>query len=124
MELYYLIKKQRKFYKNIKYVYSPALKCNVYFTAKGFRHLIYEGTRAPRSENEQILKLLLLEYAPDIISKAKIIANKRIIQRVNNNSKVVHISLENTMLIGIRARVILEKSAKGRYIFLSIMRVK
>jgi len=62
------IKKSKKTYNKIGYVICPALNNKkVYFNRHGFRHLIRKGKHL-REISEQIERLNLIKYAPNIIS--------------------------------------------------------
>ena len=70
MKLTTLKKQQRAFYESIVSVYCPVIGDTVYFTSKGFNHLIYNTNRRPRKVNEQFLKLKNLSYAPEVVKNA------------------------------------------------------
>ncbi len=57
-------------YKKINYVECPAFTNEkVYFLKRGFRHLIWKGTKL-RDIDEQIDRLSLLRYVPDILKSS------------------------------------------------------
>jgi len=123
MNLYYERKEYRKFYKKIGKVYSPALKRWVYFTSKGFNHLIYDSNRKDRSINEQILKLSLLKYVVKAINDSKEIEQIRIIEyKLSKHShKVKHYSLIYIIDNKHTIRIVIERIENYKYTFLSVM---
>lgn len=62
-----LIERKKAFYCNIVSVPCPILGDNVFFMADGFNHLINKPNRKRRTIDEQYLKLMCLEHAPEII---------------------------------------------------------
>ena len=72
-----LIKKQKEFYKNIKRVYSPALKDYVYFKSNGFQHIFYRSNRKPRNKEEVSNRSELLSFVPEAVLKCKKVVEER-----------------------------------------------
>ncbi|MDD5252243.1 MAG: hypothetical protein PHT12_06500 [Patescibacteria group bacterium] len=71
-------KEQREtFYKTIGKVFCPVLKCDVHFTADGFHHLQFDGSRCERSKVAQYRKFRCIENAVDIIGKSATIQEYR-----------------------------------------------
>ncbi len=66
-----LIKKAREEYKKIGYVECPALNDEkIYFTNKGFNHLIFRDGKF-RSKKDQLRRLSLIKDSIDIIINSK-----------------------------------------------------
>lgn len=57
----------RKFYISTRPIQSPALGEYVYFTAEGFNHIIFKGSRSERERPSQILRFKLLPKAIKLI---------------------------------------------------------
>ena len=119
--------KQRKFYKSIESVFCPALKENIYFTSKGFNHLLYDSNHMPRKVSEQYLKLKLFEYVPKLIKESTRIHSIRIFKKgafYKNRREIITITryalVGNVRDIG-RIRVIIERINSDKYCFLSDM---
>jgi len=55
-----LIKEKRTWYKAVNKSFCPILKENVFFTSKGFRHLLYDGLGHARSRKERMYRVGLL----------------------------------------------------------------
>jgi hypothetical protein len=65
-------------YKDIKYVYCPAIKQDVYFTLKGFKHLLgQEKYQKPRRTKEVIDRLMLILAVPHILERMYYITEHR-----------------------------------------------
>ena len=65
------VKESYESYKKIEYVECPAFNCEkVFFLKRGFRHLIWKGTKL-RSIEEQMERLSLLKYADVIIKTSQ-----------------------------------------------------
>ncbi|MBI4225417.1 MAG: hypothetical protein HY617_03730 [Candidatus Sungbacteria bacterium] len=57
----------QKFYSGIGIIRSPALNDSVHFTAEGFNHIIFKGSRSEREKPSQILRFKLLPLAAKLI---------------------------------------------------------
>jgi len=57
----------RKFYISTRPIQSPSLGEYVYFTAEGFNHIIFKGSRSERERSSQILRFKLLPNAIKLI---------------------------------------------------------
>ena len=53
----------QKLYGSISPIFSPALKEYIYFTAEGFNHIIFKGSRSEREQSSQILRFNLIPRA-------------------------------------------------------------
>jgi len=71
------IEKKLAWYKTIRRCYCPALKTEVIFNSKGFRHLLYDGQGRPRSTSERNHRLSLLPLVVPVLKKAKNISEYR-----------------------------------------------
>ena len=70
------IEEYKKYYKNIIKIFCPYFKEDVYFTSKGFNHLIYKGDRKRRTEKEIKIRLESLKYIKEIISNSGTLQEK------------------------------------------------
>ena len=119
-----LLKERRVWYKTIGKIYCPALKEDVFFTSKGFHHLIYPSGKM-RPIKEQMYKLGLLPLAIPVIKSAK-----KIYQYEKSFIKDLGKEVEFWTLREIvgkqktLTRVILRKMGTGNIIFFSIMKKK
>lgn len=66
-----LAKQQRKLYKTFVPVKCYLLNKEVSFTFAGFEHLHMDGRKRRRGEKNARARLLLLEYAPAVITQAR-----------------------------------------------------
>ena len=58
----------QKFYISTRPISSPALNEYVYFTAEGFNHIIFKGSRHEREHSSQILRFKLLPRAVKLVA--------------------------------------------------------
>lgn len=65
-----LIREKRTWYKAVRKSFCPILKEDVFFTSKGFRHLLYDGLGHARSRKERMYKLGLLPLVIPVIKSA------------------------------------------------------
>lgn len=117
-----LLRKRRNWYKNIKKIYCPVLKQDVFFTSKGFHHLIYPGGKM-RPIKEQMYKLGLLPLAIPVIKNAKKIYKyeKSFIKDLGKEAEF-WILRETVGRQKTLTKVILRRVGTGNIIFLSIMK--
>jgi hypothetical protein len=57
----------QKFYADIKNVLSPAFGDHIHFTAEGFNHIIFKGSRKEREKSSQVLRFKLLPIAVKLL---------------------------------------------------------
>ena len=57
----------RKFYYSLGRIFSPVLDQEVHFTAEGFNHIIFKGSRSERERPSQVLRFKLLPLAVKLI---------------------------------------------------------
>lgn len=62
-----LRKDSQEFYNSIGRVFSPALSQEIHFTAEGFNHIIFKGSRSEREKPSQVLRFKLLPLAIKLI---------------------------------------------------------
>ena len=123
MRYKHLLKVRRNWYKSIKKIYCPVLKQDVFFTSKGFHHLIYPGGKM-RPIKEQMYKLGLLPLAIPVIKNAKKIYKYEKSFIENLGKEVGFWILKET--VGQQktlTKVILRKVGTGKIIFFSIMKI-
>lgn len=65
-----MIKEKRTWYKVVRKSFCPILKEDVFFTSKGFRHLLYDGLGHARSRKERMYKIGLLPLVIPVIKSA------------------------------------------------------
>ena len=58
------------FYNSAGRIFSPALNDQVHFTAEGFNHIIFKGSRSERDRSTQILRFKLLPLAIKLVKLA------------------------------------------------------
>jgi len=61
----------QKFYGNTRPILCPALNEQVHFTAEGFNHIIFKGSRSERERPSQIMRFKLFSRALKLISLSK-----------------------------------------------------
>lgn len=118
-----LIGEQKKFYKNIGIIYCGVLGADIYFSSRGFHHLLYKNNHEPRNISEIVLKLSCLQYVPPVIKNAKKITETRIITANSDDKKfnIYHYELVTKQEGGKMIRVVLEKRGNSKIHFLSTM---
>jgi len=57
----------QKFYMSTHSVHSPAFDESVHFTAEGFNHIVFKGSRSERERSSQILRFKLLAKAVKLV---------------------------------------------------------
>lgn len=62
-----LVREKRVWYKAVGKSYCPILKQDVFFTSKGFNHLMYDGLGHARSRKEKMYRLGLLPLAIPVL---------------------------------------------------------
>ncbi|MCX6783605.1 MAG: hypothetical protein NT141_00825 [candidate division WWE3 bacterium] len=106
--------------------YSPALKCNVRISLKGWNHLAgnidHEGYGKKRTASDAYRRLMLLPYAKGIIEKSTTIQNI-----ITKNGRTFYgieamvIVKEDGKELPRKVRVVLIEDAAGNKIFYSVM---
>lgn len=66
-----IVREKRAWYKVIRKKYCPILKTDVFFTSKGFHHLLYDGLGHARSNKERMYRLGLLPLAMPVLKCAQ-----------------------------------------------------
>ena len=68
-----LLKEERLKYKETKVIHCPIIGANVYFTSKGFHHLLFDGSGRPRTKKERCYRLGLMPLLkPALFSATKV----------------------------------------------------
>jgi hypothetical protein len=57
----------QKFYNGIGRIMSPAFNQQIHFTAEGFNHIIFKGSRSERERSSQVLRFKLLPLAIKLV---------------------------------------------------------
>ena len=57
----------QKFYNSVSKIFSPALSQEICFSAEGFNHIIFKGSRSEREKSSQILRFKLLPLAIKLV---------------------------------------------------------
>ncbi len=65
-----IMNQSETFYKSLSEIFCPYLKAPIYFNSKGWEHLRFKSRSKARNKKEQYLRLKLVKYAPEIISKS------------------------------------------------------
>lgn len=118
MNLYYrnLFENSKKYYKSIVKIRCKALNNEwVYFSRRGFEHLIRKGGKL-RSIKEQTARLNLLKYINRVMNNTD-----KYEYRIINNNSIIHFY---TLLYKIDKRmikIVIEQKGNGNKHFLSIM---
>ena len=112
-----LVTKSRAWYKTIKKVYCPCLGADVIFNAKGFYHLLYDGTGTARSLNERLRRLKLLPHVIIVIRDAK-----RIYAHQAQSSGDYWLLKETIIMeeATLNIIVVLRKTAGGNFFYYSV----
>src|SRR3989338_4529003 len=58
------------FYNSAGRIFSPALNDQIHFTAEGFNHIVFKGSRSERDRSTQILRFKLLPLAIKLVKLA------------------------------------------------------
>ena len=125
-ELQKYIKSARKEYIKIRYAQCPAFDGEkVYFTAKGFDHLIRKGHEI-RTVQQQIRRINLLPYVHEIIKNSNIFSNYRKIEKMITTKKgerlsTAHFWAFEKIINNRTVRVIICQINKEPKNFLSVM---
>lgn len=126
MQLRQLKKKQKAFYGRIVSLHCPVLNETVYFTARGFFHLVnkrgVDHRTYPRKPKEQHLKLMCLKYVPEVVENSTQVQMRRITVTLKGKPKqAIHYELVHKVVSGEEIRVVIEKVGSGKHRFLSVM---
>ncbi len=104
-------------YNKIKKVYAPSLKSDVYFTRKGFRHLLgHEKHQSVRDRSEVKERFVLIDAAVAILRSARLPKSRK-------RDLLTHLHLEGYYEDHL-ILVIIYKDNAGMYKFLSVFEVK
>lgn len=111
-EIQKIIENAKTEYKNIGKVFCPYLNQEVWFTMKGFRHLI-SNNRKQRHDDVILDRLSAIKYIPDIVSKSGTLQEYENI----NTEYFGFIAIIDSK----KYKVILLKNEAGRYMFISVI---
>lgn len=116
----YLLEKRRAWYKTIGKTYCKLLKCDVFFTSKGFYHLQYNGSGKKRNKKEILRRLLLLPLSVSVINNSKHVS--KYTSKMNKFGKFIQFwKLEMKIVFGTKTVVVILKKIGGsKIIFYSI----
>lgn len=119
------------FYKKIQANRCPALNNElVHFTAEGFNHLMYKGSRHERSKNDQITKFKLLAKAKTIIEisttyqeydESLITIRRKRFKRIVEESATVKYWGLVAIIANFRVKVIVRQIGNGQKHFWSVI---
>lgn len=70
-----LLNKKRLWYKAVQKSYCPILNEDIFFTSKGFHHLLYDGLGHARTNKERMYRLGLLPLVIPVLKSATNIDN-------------------------------------------------
>ncbi len=118
-----LLETSQSKYNSIGKVFCPVLNSYVYFTAEGYRHLIYKTNRKKRNVAEQCLKLELFGLVIPVIKYADSIQTWRFAGEQGGVHDVQHYALVRAVgKSPIEIRVIIKRANDGQFNFHSVMR--
>jgi hypothetical protein len=114
----------KEFYKTFNPCFCPTLGEKVHFNSYGLQHLLYDRRKhAPRSKDERIYRLELLQYVQEVIHHSP--EATELVK--SDNPRIVTWSLIHILYAvphsKIRLKVIVFRRGSGRIYFLSVMRV-
>ena len=127
-----VIEKAKGIYPLQGQIRCPYFQDNVILTSDGFNHLQYKGNRMLRNVDEQILKLILLPKALEIIKSAGTLQEyRKATEKVGKKSKDGFYKTKDVEYWGFHAIlgkdhlrkivVILKRVGNGKIIFWSVM---
>ena len=125
------VKEQARFdFQKLKPILSPALNEYIHFTAEGFEHIIYKGSRVERDKNSQKMRFKLLPRAVRLleisttfqeyeeISKQFWIQRHK--KRIQESKRVQYWGII-AIIEGRKIKVIVRKVGNGQFHFWSIV---
>lgn len=120
----------QKYFGRIGKIYSPAFNQEIFFSAEGFNHIVYKGSRSEREKPSQILRFKLLPLAVKLVGLSttyqefeeslKEFDIKRHKKRVRLTQPVKYWGLI-AIIDGRKIKVIIRKIADGKLYFWSIV---
>ena len=118
------LKKAKAFYDiwRKEITYSPALKCNVQVSLKGWYHITGSTGSKKRSINDKYRRIKLLPIAKDILLKATTVQNITVKHKRKYFAieSMEEITINNTKQL-CKVRVLLIEDKNGNKIFYSVM---
>lgn len=123
-------KKTEDLYKKIKEVYCPYFAEQVAFNTKGLNHIKMKAWNKSRSTQEQLVRLKLLKYAPQIIRKTHTLQEFKEVrkferQKINSRWEQRVVTIRYYAFIAIidekRIKVVVKEIDGSKKIFWSII---
>ncbi len=118
------------FYKTLKDVYCPYLKCKIYFNSQGLEHLKFKQREKTRLEQDQYMRFKLIGLAPEVLKCSYtvqgILETKRFERiRVNSRTETILKPVSYYEFIAVikrnRIKVITKQIDGGNVFFWSII---
>lgn len=125
-----LKEKTKEYYESIGRQYCPYFTVQVLFNSLGWVHLNFKNTMRSRNSKDQIVRLKLFKYVPEIIRRSGTLQGIRIIdewERVKshgewvNKLQKVHYYEFIAVLNNRRVKVIIKETEGGEKIFWSVI---
>jgi len=127
-----VIQDSRKIYSLQSQIWSPYFNDHIFLTSDGLNHLQYKNNRTPRNTREQLLKLLLLPRALEVIKKAGTLQEyRRSLEKIGNPQRDGFYKTKQIEYWGFHSIfgennlrkivVILKRVGDGKVIFWSVM---
>lgn len=122
--------KAEDFYKTLTEVYCPYFKDKIFFNAQGLEHLKFKQPRKARPQQDQYMRLRLLNLAPTILKasatlqgiwKTKNFERIRVHSRTDTVLKEVTYYEFVAVIDEVRAKIIVKQVGEGQKIFWSII---
>lgn len=118
-----LLESTRKKYESIGRVFCPVLNSYVFFTAEGYRHLIYKSNRKKRPVKEQVYKLKLFALVIPVIKNADGLGKWRFSGEQGSTKDIQYYALVHD--VGkkpVAVRVVVKRTGDGQFNFHSVMK--
>jgi hypothetical protein len=126
-----IVEEARKKYDAIsKTVKCTCLNREVYFNAKGFHHLLFDGSGHVRTLKERQYKLLLIPLIVPVLKNATDAIYRKSVERINRKKSSPKKEIEYWGLVArvgktnIKVKIILRRVGNGNIIFWSVMKLK
>lgn len=108
------VSKYQKEYKEIKSIFCPYLKQEVFFTSKGFSHLIWKKGSSKRDETEIVLRMKSLKYLKEIIGCSGTLQEY---EEIEGKIYFAFIAIVDKK----KFKVVVSRVKDGRHVFVSII---
>lgn len=113
-----LINERKEWYKTLGKIYCPALKIDVLFNAKGFNHILHNGSGFKRNTADIFHRLMVLHEIVPILKSIQDINNYRL------DGNVQYWSFEKLNNDETKVVVIVRKIGNGSVHFYSVWKRK